>query len=126
MYKCGNKIIKLQKKAVDKFSEWNLFPFNQSIRLDKRMIRVLIYSSVKAADFVNAEEERAVEMFIERACFIQFRFPLTKFQLVQLNLFFEIIPEFIRVRAGNDECRMEAIRQTIRDIMDEKRQNALK
>lgn len=51
-----------------------MFPFNQNIRLDKRMIRVLIYSSVKAADFENAEEEQAVEMFIERAFPIQFRF----------------------------------------------------
>lgn len=74
MYKCGNKIIKLQKKAIDKFLECNMFPFNQNIRLDKRMIRVLIYSSVKAADFENAEEEQAVEMFIERAFPIQFRF----------------------------------------------------
>lgn len=66
MYKCGHKIFKLKKKAVDKFKEWNMYPFNKNIQLDERIIRVLVYSCVKEPDFKNAEDEYADAMLTER------------------------------------------------------------
>lgn len=72
MYKFGEKIITLKKKAVDKLMEWNMFPFNQNVELDRRIIRALVYSCVKDADYENTEEEELLVMFVKGVLHFEF------------------------------------------------------
>lgn len=116
MYKCGNKIITLKKKAVDKFKEWNMFPFNQNVRLDYRVIRVLVFSCLKKMKYENSADEEAFIMFVERLFLFIIVYFSTLFPLY--NSIFDFILDFIRVRAGNDEGRIASIHKSIEDIIN--------